>query len=266
MFPVQTMKTRNQVLHPLFPNPVRYFLLICLLTATPELGFSQEDMSFTVYTGPRSLDRIRNTPIGSSPQDPAAQFSAALFKEAGLKFTLTVVPWARAVNALQTDPNILVYSMIRNAQREDLYEWIGLISRVQTDLYGLESRFGDSPVPLEQLRSYNIGLSRLSATDLYLSSKGFDNLMYSVDPARAPLMLLRGRIDLIPMTQAEAERVMDDRQLQDDALVPVARLPELSTGTYYVVSKQTSPDLVDRLKQAYQRLLENGIHEQILGD
>lgn len=249
-----------------------YYLLAHLLAHLPVVAlvlapsasvFAQEESAFAVYTGPRSLDRVRNTPIGSTPIDPTAQFSAALFNEAGLEYSLTVVPWSRAVQSVRNEANVMVYSMIRSEQREDLYEWIGLITPIETFLYAMRGELANVPATLEEARNYRIGLSRSSASAELLSDLGFDNLLYTGDPARAPVMLERGRIDLVPMTLDEAMGAARDHGLEADALIPAVRLDELSTGTYYVVSKQTDPELVARLKSAYQRLVDDGTHARI---
>ena len=226
---------------------------------------SEEAIVFNAYTGPRALDGTQASVIGSMPEDPTALFTAALFREADLKFNLSVVPWPRAVRSVQTEENVLVYSMIRNAQREDLYEWIGLINPIETHLYMLRDMLDTIPTTLEEASNLRIGLSRQSAADEFLSSQGFTNLIYSGDVTRAPFLLERGRIQLRPMTRQEALGIIKNFDLEADALVPTVRLAELSTGTYFVVSKQTDPKLVERLKQAYRALVNDGTHQKMFG-
>lgn len=240
--------------------------LICLsiLLATAQ-AHSQEELAFSVYTGPRSLDGAQSPIFGQVPEDPTALFAAALFREARLEYSLSIIPWSRAVQSVQSEANVMVYSMIRNSQREDLYEWIGLINPIETHLYALKDRLEALPRTLDDARELRIGLARRSAADEFLSSNGFTNLIYSGNATRAPILLDRGRIDLSPMTRQEAIGVINDFELDADALIPTVRLNELSTGTYFVVSKQTDPALVVRLKEAYERLVENGTHAQFFG-
>jgi len=237
-------------------------LLFCFTTST---SLSQEELAFSVYTGPRSLDGIQTTPLGREPEDLSALFVAELFREAGLEFSLTVIPWSRAIQAAQSEANVMVYSMIRNAQREDLFEWIGLINPIETHLYALRGKLAELPTTLEEARQYSIGLARRSAADDWLRDQGFTNLIYSGDATRSPLLMDRGRIDLTPMTRQEAIGLTQDYELEEDALIPVVRLDELSTGTYFVVSKQTNAVLVQHLKDAYQTLVDNGAHERFFG-
>lgn len=227
---------------------------------------AQEETAFNVYTGPRSLDGAQTSAVREAPEDPTAMFAAALFREAGLEFTHSVIPWSRAVQSVQNEANVLVYSMIRNAQREDLYEWIGLINPIETHLYMLRDMLDSVPTTLAEARDLRIGLARRSAADEFLSSQGFTNLVYSGNPTRAPVLLERGRIQLTPMTRQEAIGVIEDFNLEAGALVPTVRLAELSTGTYFVVSKQTDPALVERLKQAYRALVDDGTHQRFFGD
>lgn len=59
--------------------------------------------------------------------------------------------------------------------------------------------------------------------------------------------------------------LIKDFDMEADGLVSTARLAEISTGTYFVVSKQTDPRLVERLKQAYKTLVDDGTHERFFG-
>jgi len=208
------------------PGELRHSILLIATTAiflTCPFALSQEETAFNVYTGPRSLDGTQASPIGRMPEDPTALFTAALFREAGLEFTLSVIPWPRAVQSVQTEENVLVYSMIRNTQREDLYEWIGLINPIETHLYMLRNGLETIPTTLEEARDLRIGLARRSAADEFLSSQGFTNLIYSGDATRAPVLLERGRIELTPMTRQEALGVIEDYDMETDALVPTIR-------------------------------------------
>ncbi len=244
-----------------FAGVVVSLALYCL----SPFAHSQEELAFSVYTGPRSLDGLQTSPVSNVPEDPTALFAAALFREAGLEYSLSVIPWSRAVQSVQNEANVMVYSMIRNAQREDLYEWIGLINPTETHLYALKGKLDRVPQNLDEARGLRIGLARRSAADEFLQSQGFTNLVYSGNATRAPVLLDRGRIDLSPMTRQEALGVIADNDLEEDALIPAIRLHELSTGTYYVVSKQTDPALVFRLQEAYKRLVEDGTHTQFFG-
>lgn len=249
-----------------YANRLHICCLVLLFFLSTAQGAEQAGSLFMhVYTGPRSLDGSPSSEAGATPVDTTADVARALLDQAGIEHELTVIPWSRAVQALQSTPNVMVYSMIRNNEREHLYEWIGMIRPVETWLFALDGKLQQLPATLDQARNYSIGLARRSAADDYLQSLGFTDIAYMGDASRAPLLLQRNRIDLAAFTLNESMGMQERFDLQPGELIPVIKLEPLSTGTYFVVSKQTDPALVTRLKQAYQDLVDNGRYVQIMG-
>lgn len=224
---------------------------------------AQSGPVFSVYTGPRSLDGAAKDPSGQNTSNPTELFVQAMFREAELEYTFTTIPWSRAQQAAQSDANVLIYAMLRLQHREDLYEWIGRIYPVEFYLFALKGKLSDPPSTLDEARQLRIGLARRSAVDDMLTGLGFTGLVYTGDPTRSPVLLERGRVDLWPMTLQEAEGIIRDYELEEDALVPLVKLEAVSTATYFVVSKQTDPELVERLRHAYTRLVEDGVYAEL---
>ena len=235
------------------------FLLVCLPAQ------AQQDPVFSVLTGPRSLDGEVKDSSTTSTSNPTQLFVDAMFREAGLEYTFNIIPWSRAQQLAQSEPNVLLFAMVRIAEREDLYEWIGSIYPAEIYLYALKGMLADPPTNLEEARQYRIGLDRSSVADVFLSNLGFKNLIHAGNPTRSPILLKRGRVDLWPMTPQEASGIIRDHELEDDALIPLIKLDEISSGTYFVVSKSTDPALVERLRGAYTRLVEDGTYAELLG-
>jgi len=240
-------------------------LLLGLFSFISFLVNAQQDPVFSVYTGPRSLDGAIKDPTAEVVSNPTEVFVESLFREAGLDFTFEIIPWSRAQQAAQQEANVLIYAMVRLEPRESLYEWIGMIYPAEVFLYALKGKLSNPPTTLEEARNFNIGLARRGAADDLFTSLGFTNLHYTGNPTRSPILLARGRVDLWPMTENEARGIMRDYDMPSDALVPLIKLDQISSGTYFVVSKQTDPSLVARLKEAYVRLVEEGVYAELFG-
>lgn len=239
--------------------------LVCCLLLPFNLSAAPAPMFINAFTGPRTLDGNPGDSLGQTSSDSTTQLVDALLNEAGIEHSITVVPWSRAVQSVRSEANVLVYSMMRTEQREDLYEWIGMIRPIETYIYGMKGQLENPPHSLEAIEDLHIGLARYSAVDELLRARGFDNLVYLADANRAPMLMRRGRIQLTPYTTREARGITQQQKLAADELVPLIRLDSLSIGTYIVVSKQTDRELVARLRRAYQTLVDDGRHANILG-
>ena len=90
-----------------------FLLAPCLTLLTlPSHGAAAQ---ITVYTETTAADSISN------------QLVSDVLSVAGYDATISVVPWTRLVQLLDSQPNVLAFSMTRTPYREDLYHWIGLI-------------------------------------------------------------------------------------------------------------------------------------------
>lgn len=235
-----------------------------LMLALSQPGYGQSDLQFQIFTGPRSIDGAGPGMVNETPTDPTSMLAAAVMDRAGIDYQMSVTNWSRAVQTVQSTANVMVYSMIRNPDREELYHWIGQIRPIETYLFAMTGKLENPPSTLEEARHLSTGAARSSASAEFLTNFGFENLYYLGDHTRAPLMLERERIDLAAFSLAEARGLELSENLAPGSLIPLIRIEELSSGTYFVVSKQTDIALVERLKQAYDELVENGDYQRIM--
>ncbi len=246
-------------------NAAIYVLCLLLPVLAMQSSLAQPQAPFVqVYSGPRALDGSPAVETGSEARDSTAQLAAAILEKAGVGFEISIIPWSRAIQALQSTENVLVYSMIRHPDREALYEWIGLIEPVETWLYSFRGKLQPPPADLNEARMHRIGLARRSAADDYLRSLGFEHLVYLGDANRAPMMLERDRIDLGAFTVNEVKGMEQRFGLEPGLLEPLVRLDPISTGTWFVMSKATDPELVARIRSAYEELFAAGVVAEIM--
>lgn len=73
-----------------------------------------------------------------------AEVVAALFKRAGVPYTLTLrFPWSRLQQLAEKSPGFAVFSLSRTPEREPKYKWVGPLSEIQIVLL----KRPDSPNP-----------------------------------------------------------------------------------------------------------------------
>ena len=238
-------------------------LFIILMAGTCQAAES----TIRVYAESFAADsRVVETSAGPTVEGYASDFVRAVLTQAGLTADINVVPWSRLVNLLDSTPNVLGFNVTRTPEREDRYHWIGEIRPVTFQLWGLEERTGEFPQSLEEAQSLRVSAYRNDVVEQYLLGKGLENLVYvyeNYDPIR---MLRRRRIDLIPFSRFAMEDLMSRQEGIRNAIVPVFDLEDISTAHYLVMSKSSDPGLVQQMQQAFQALIDSGVHQEILGD
>lgn len=243
---------------------LRTLCVCCLLYPTPALPQADID-SLAVYT------EVRNPPVLTFNEDgsaeirnPATRLVEALLAEAGIDYRINVLPWARLQLTLQDAHNTLAYPVGRTPEREQEYEWIGLIRPLEMNLYGLRERAPELPTTLDEAASYRIASIRGDVVDTHLRKLKFPHLISISSNAPRVELLERGRVDLVPFAAHGVESFLRENNYAVDTLYPAVNLTHVTDGLYIIMSKASDPALVARLKQAYQRLIDNGTYSDIM--
>lgn len=235
-------------------------VLFCLAA----LSGTAAEGRLTVYA---ELEEPANFPDDSDnavPVGPDYRVVRAILREAGLQADVNVVPWPRVIRSLESQANVLAFSMTRTPDREELYQWIGMIQKVEFTLWGLPERAAEFPGTLEAARNLRVSVIRDDVVEKYLIDNGFTNLVYFSESSNTLTMLRRDRVDLMPYIRSGIESYLARKNESLDAVVPVIDLEEISTGQYVVMSKQSDPELVRLLQDSYQAVVDRGDLDDIL--
>lgn len=246
------------------PRPFRFALL---LTALAWLGAPAAWAEAELQVVTEELPPFNMT-VDGRITGLGTELVEAVLKEADLKGGIQSMPWARAYDLALHDENVLIYSMARIPEREAQFQWIGAISPTRWYLYSLAGH----SIPLTRLedaKRYQIGVVKQDASELYLSGHGFrigENLQSSNRRELNYEKLKSGHVDLWIANEVNATWLV--RQAGDDparTLVKALPIPDLGgeTGLFIAVSLRTSPEVVARLRQAMQRLQDNGSYAAI---
>jgi polar amino acid transport system substrate-binding protein len=186
---------------------------------------------------------------------PATTLVKSVLEEAKIPYVIKVMPWARAYNIASTQPNTLIYSLARTAQREPLFQWVGSVLRLESFFVGMDSLNLPQPITLSSLKNLRIGVIRDSATEQYLIDQGFKNLYIVSKPSQSINMLKLGRIDLFPINYSSFQLACLHMKFNCKNIKPYYHLDKLSTSLYFALSKQTDNEVVDKITAAYQRVM-----------
>ena len=195
----------------------------------------------------------------------ATELVIAVLEEAGLEYEIKMGPWVRALQAIDSEENVLVYSMARSPARENRYHWIGEINPLDYYLYGLKANIDRLPRSLDEAADFRIGVTRGYAMHKYFAEKNFERLSVARNPAITLNMLKRGRVDLVPMSRLSVGMIANRYGIDRADLIGVIRLVDIATSTNMALSQNTKAETVSRLQAAYARIRASGRYDEIMG-
>ncbi|MGQ0709080.1 MAG: substrate-binding periplasmic protein [Rhodoferax sp.] len=183
-------------------------------------------------------------------------------KRAKIDYDIGLYPWARAYHMAQEQPNVLIYSIGRNAQREKLFQWVDIIAPYNVYMYRLKTRPEVQAQSLEQLKRWRIGAVRDDVRAQYLEKHGIPMDLVVEDSANAK-KLASGRIDMFPIDEIAQVALYKREGLDPASVEKVMPLAELSAGLYMAFSLQTDPALVERCRAVLREMRRDGTLEKI---
>ncbi|WP_296181933.1 substrate-binding periplasmic protein [Pseudomonas sp. UBA1879] len=190
---------------------------------------------------------------------PASEIVEKTLNDAGLKdYHMALYPWARAYDMARLEPNVVIYPMIRNVEREALFHWVGELEPVTQLFYRLRTRPDVLVGALQDARNYTVGVVRDDARQQYLESQHFSKIVVSANNLDNLRKLLSGQVALVPMPEREAREQCRDLNVPFDLLESVYTINDLSQSLYLALSLKTPPDTVKRVTEAFARLKADG--------
>ena len=195
----------------------------------------------------------------------------ATLTKAGIQAEVRMYPWARAYWMASEQPNVLIYTLARTPDREDLFTWIGpIVPPIKAALFKLTTRTDIVMTSLEDAKQYRIGVIRDDGGHQMLLQYGFENEknVFPVAQGEQNLKkLLAGRIDLFFSENLFVTMKMKTLGLPLDQVEEAFLVMEIEN--YMAFSKQTADTVVERVGTAFEQIRAEGtvttIVEKYLG-
>jgi polar amino acid transport system substrate-binding protein len=173
-------------------------------------------------------------------------------KRVGNTDQIHMVPWARGLGILNTEPNSILFSMARTAERDAQYQWIGPITETT---YGFYVK-ADSPLKItsrEEAKKVGlIGVYRDDVRDQFLTRQGFTNLDRANSNVSSFRKLMLGRNAMY------ADSPLGVKGLAEKAGYKLTDVRVaynfLKIQLYIAASKQTDPALVAKWNAALESM------------
>jgi polar amino acid transport system substrate-binding protein len=226
-----------------------YFLLILNLCI---FSISAKDLILEVYT--EDAYPLQYKKEGKIVGLATTQVEKVL-KEANIKYKIIMQPWARVYNTALLKPNVLIYSIARTKEREELFSWLGSIQKLKYSLYGLENTNLKPTDSFETLNKFRLAVGRDSAIHHYLANKKLTNFHLINNNDQSIKMLLANRIDLATGSELFFYQSCVKQNLDCSRIKPLFPLKELEAELYLAASKKTDPEIVERIQIAFEKVM-----------
>ncbi len=180
----------------------------------------------------------------------------ATLEQAGIEATIREYPWPRAYKMALEQENVLIFSIGRTGERENLFKWIGPIAPpVKLGLFKLEKRRDIVLQSLEDAWKYTTGVMKDNGDHHFLRSRGFEDGKHLDVVTRMELnvrKLFAGRIDLLATSEWWLPKNVGQVGHKPGEVEMAYLFMELEL--YMAFSKTTSDDIVDRVKTAFEKI------------
>jgi polar amino acid transport system substrate-binding protein len=185
-----------------------------------------------------------------------------VLKRANVEYQVKVFPWARAYRLAQEAPNVAIYSMGRNEEREKLFKWVGVVVNREVFLYKLKGRPDVKANSLEDLKPYRLGGIRDGARTMYLRKEGLV-VEEATDDASNIKKLQSRRIDAFPIDEPNLVYLSGKNNVDFDSMERLLKLEKMSGNMYLAFSLNTADETVEKCRTALDSMVKDGTFAKI---
>ncbi len=185
-------------------------------------------------------------------QGVAADMVKDILTQSAMPYSMEILPWSRALYIAQHEPNVLIFIIARTEPREDHFIWLHNYLTLNYFLYAKQSRKDELTTTVADYKNARIGVVRNDFTHSELKRRGFNNLVTVEDNIALSQMLLRDRIDFICSSDYAIDHFELGDMLSTTELFQATDLPLQAVPVYFALSKSTSSEVVNKLKQTIE--------------
>ena len=199
----------------------------------------------------------------------AVEIVKHIFASNQLTAKIQFYPWPRALRIAEAAPNTLILSITKSPKRQPKFYWIGMIDSHELYLWVNKVRWGNHTFSDEQLQKLTIGVPRDGYQHQFLKAHPLlaNNAFSVVNTKEQSLsMLAMNRIDAVSGDPKLLSSRMRNIGLSPDLLLPVKHFPGNNTELYIAMSKNSNPELVDKLKRTFAAFAKTNKFQQLIND
>ena len=183
-------------------------------------------------------------------------------KRLGNQDPIHVASWARGYLAVQSEPNVLLFTMIRNGDRNPLFQWVGPIKETVCGLWVKSDSNSTVKTLDDAMKFHGIGVYKDDIRDQYLTQHGFSNLIRSSDNKVNLRRLALGDIEAIANSRDEIAFEIKEGGYRPGDFKEV--YPFLYLQEFLAFSKGTPKATVEAWQSALDEMKKDKTFEHIL--
>jgi polar amino acid transport system substrate-binding protein len=198
---------------------------------------------------------------GSELAGFAVEVVQALAERTGDDVHMQQVPLLRALHLATIEPATGVFTVLRTAERDGQYQWVGPLLDVETALYSADSTRSPVRSLLEAQSLGRIAVPRKWLAYNYLQKQGLNNLYGVETPEQMMRLVHLGRAEFVV-----ADTLSIATMAREEGLPPSQlhyQMPVMQQSSYIAFSPQTDAHQVERWQQALDEMNRDGRLAQI---
>jgi polar amino acid transport system substrate-binding protein len=172
------------------------------------------------------------------------------------------MPWARAYERLQHEPDTVLFSMARTPEREHAFRWAGPIASVRFVLIARKARHIRLDA-LDDIKGLAVGTLREDISDTLLAKyQSVASIQPVADMRQNISKLMSNRLDLVAYEESSWRKIAARYGLDPDNFETVYVLRE--TPVYYAFHPGTPRELVAAFQAALDRVKARPGYRELL--
>lgn len=240
-------------------NKFIFFLILIscsFLNSAAQLTFVAEDLPPFHF-----LDENKK------PTGALVEVIEALMAHTKLPYEIKLMPFARSYGLTSTKPNVVTLSLMKSAERQNKFKWIGQSYKSRALLVALSSRTDINIVNLEQAKSFIVGTIRGYYSEKYLKNSGFTtqtNLHLSTNYKHMWNMLFEKRVDFILTNYVAINTELQSIGNSPNEIQPIIEIVDFPGDLFLATGLSTHDETVNTLSNAMVHIKQNGTYSNII--
>ncbi|WP_462158895.1 substrate-binding periplasmic protein [Pseudoalteromonas sp. GB56] len=200
------------------------------------------------------------------PQGFLVDVVKAVLAHCGCEGSVEIMPQARAYKELQTNPNILMMSLLKTPSRDEHFAFLGSVYNAHAYLVGLkEKQF--TLTNLQGARGLRVSTVRGYYSQQYLERAGFSlerDLVLAPEPASLMKMLYKGRTDLVLTNTLSLDKELKQIGLDPNLLEKKLRLNDFPNELHITANKQLPKETAEKITASLEAIKDSGHYQALL--
>ncbi len=250
------MKKRKTVFAIVF---FTLLLLFTTLELAPCYAYESEQVKLQIITEDFAPFNFRSKEGKITGQ--STEIVQEILSRLNLKIDIQLMPWNDGYELALSEPDVVLYSTFRTAEREELFQWIGPIGADEYVFYALKNS-ALSINSLEEAKKFSaIGVVQDDARHQFLKQNNVTNLKLYLNDAECYRALASGDVDLVVGSSETMAQMARQAGVDPSELKPVYSLRK--TPLYIAFNKNTSTDIVKQWQDTLDEMKRDGTFDEI---